>query len=97
VLRTQAKVQGPVPLPTDKHRYTVIRSPHKYKDSREHFEMRVHKRLVDIVEHTRRRWTRSSALTCPPASTSRSRSKTPEPRRASWDCRGALAGTKVMV
>jgi len=52
VLRTQAKVQGPVPLPTDRHRYTVIRSPHKYKDSREHFEMRVHKRLVDIVEHT---------------------------------------------
>ena len=43
---------GPVPLPTEKHRYTVIRSPHKYKDSREHFEMRVHKRLVDIVEHT---------------------------------------------
>ena len=41
VLRTQAKVLGPVPLPTDKHRYTVIRSPHKYKDSREHFEMRV--------------------------------------------------------
>ena len=52
VLRTQAKVQGPVPLPTDKHRYTVIRSPHKYKDSREHFEMRVHKRLVDIIDHT---------------------------------------------
>ena len=52
VLRTQAKVRGPVPLPTEKHRYTVIRSPHKYKDSREHFEMRVHKRLVDIVEHT---------------------------------------------
>ncbi len=52
VLRTQAKVLGPVPLPTEKHRYTVVRSPHKYKDSREHFEMRVHKRLVDIVEHT---------------------------------------------
>ena len=51
VLRTQAKVLGPVPLPTDKHRYTVIRSPHKYKDSREHFEMRIHKRLLDIVEH----------------------------------------------
>jgi len=46
------RFQGPVPLPTDKHRYTVIRSPHKYKDSREHFEMRVHKRLVDIIEHT---------------------------------------------
>src|SRR3954447_4648553 len=52
VLRTQAKVQGPVPLPTEKHRYTVIRSPHKYKDSREHFEMRIHKRLLDIVDHS---------------------------------------------
>ena len=50
VLRTQAKIRGPVPLPTEKHRYTVIRSPHKYKDSREHFEMRIHKRLIDIVE-----------------------------------------------
>jgi small subunit ribosomal protein S10 len=50
VLRTSAKVRGPVPLPTEKHRYTVIRSPHKYKDSREHFEMRVHKRLIDIFE-----------------------------------------------
>ena len=52
VLRTQAKVRGPIPLPTDKHRFTVIRSPHKDKDSREHFEMRVHKRLVDIIEYT---------------------------------------------
>ncbi|NNN19363.1 MAG: 30S ribosomal protein S10 [Acidimicrobiaceae bacterium] len=52
VLRTSAKVKGPVPLPTELHRYTVIRSPHKYKDSREHFEMRVHKRLLDIVDHT---------------------------------------------
>ncbi|MGH9132161.1 MAG: 30S ribosomal protein S10 [Acidimicrobiales bacterium] len=51
LLRTQAKIRGPIPLPTEKHRYTVIRSPHKYKDSREHFEMRIHKRLVDIVEH----------------------------------------------
>ena len=49
VLRTQATVRGPVPLPTEKHRFTVIRSPHKYKDSREHFEMRIHKRLIDIV------------------------------------------------
>ena len=48
--RTGATVAGPIPLPTDKHRYTVIRSPHKYKDSREHFEMRVHKRLLDIME-----------------------------------------------
>ncbi len=50
VLRTQAKIRGPVPLPTERHRYTVIRSPHKYKDSREHFEMRIHKRLLDIIE-----------------------------------------------
>ena len=50
VVRTSATVRGPVPLPTDKHRYTVIRSPHKYKDSREHFEMRIHKRLLDILE-----------------------------------------------
>ena len=49
-IRTQAKVRGPIPLPTDKHRFTVIRSPHKYKDSREHFEMRIHKRLIDILE-----------------------------------------------
>jgi len=42
------EVTGPVPLPTEMHRVCVIRSPHKYKDSREHFEMRIHKRLVDI-------------------------------------------------
>ena len=52
VIRTNATVRGHVPLPTDKHRYTVIRSPHKDKDSREHFEMRIHKRLIDIVDPT---------------------------------------------
>ena len=52
VKRTQADIRGPIPLPTEKHRYTVIRSPHKYKDSREHFEMRIHKRLIDIMEPT---------------------------------------------
>ena len=52
VVRTQATVRGPVPLPTEKHRYTVIRAPHKYKDSREHFEMRTHKRLIDILDPT---------------------------------------------
>jgi small subunit ribosomal protein S10 len=51
-VRTQAKIKGPIPLPTEKHRFTVIRSPHKYKDSREHFEMRIHKRLIDIIEPT---------------------------------------------
>lgn len=52
VVRTQAKIKGPIPLPSEKHRFTVIRSPHKYKDSREHFEMRIHKRLIDIIEPT---------------------------------------------
>src|ERR1041384_8151890 len=52
VVRTHAKIKGPIPLPSEKHRFTVIRSPHKYKDSREHFEMRIHKRLIDIVEST---------------------------------------------
>ncbi len=50
--RTGASVSGPVPLPTEKSIYTVIRSPHKYKDSREQFEIRTHKRLIDIVEPT---------------------------------------------
>ncbi|MCB0975193.1 MAG: 30S ribosomal protein S10 [Actinobacteria bacterium] len=52
VTRTQARVRGPVPLPTEIRRYCVIKSPHKDKDSREHFEMRIHKRLLDIVEPT---------------------------------------------
>ena len=52
VQRTGAKVVGPVPLPTERNIYTVIRSPHKYKDSREHFEMRTHKRLIDILDPT---------------------------------------------
>ena len=48
--RTGADVSGPVPLPTERSLYTVIRAPHKYKDSREQFEMRTHKRLIDIFE-----------------------------------------------
>ena len=47
-LKSGAKVSGPVPLPTDKEVVTIIRAPHKYKDSREQFEMRTHKRLIDI-------------------------------------------------
>lgn len=50
--RTGASVSGPVPLPTEKTVYTVIRAPHKYKDSREQFEMRTHKRLIDIIDPT---------------------------------------------
>jgi small subunit ribosomal protein S10 len=50
--RTGAFVAGPVPLPTQIKRFTVLRSPHIDKDSREHFEIRTHKRLVDILEPT---------------------------------------------
>ncbi len=52
VTRTGAKIAGPVPLPTEKNVFCVIKSPHKYKDSREHFEMRTHKRLIDIIDPT---------------------------------------------
>ncbi len=52
--RTGAIVAGPVPLPTRIRKYTVIRSPFKYKDSQEHFESRTHKRLIDILEPTSR-------------------------------------------
>ena len=52
VTRTGAQVAGPVPLPTERAIYTVIRSPHKYKDSREHFQMLTHKRIIDIVDAT---------------------------------------------
>ncbi len=47
--RTGAKVSGPIPLPTGKEVFTILRSPHKHKDSREQFERRTHKRLIDIV------------------------------------------------
>ena len=47
--RTGAKVSGPVPLPTEKEIITIIRAVHKYKDSREQFEMRTHKRLIDVI------------------------------------------------
>ena len=50
--RTGARVSGPVPLPTQISRYTVLRSPHVNKKSREQFEIRTHKRLVDILEPT---------------------------------------------
>ena len=48
--RTGASVSGPIPLPTEKSVYTILRSPHVNKDSREQFEMRTHKRLIDILE-----------------------------------------------
>lgn len=50
--RTGANVSGPIPLPTEKQIYTILRSPHVNKDSREQFEMRTHKRLVDVIRPT---------------------------------------------
>ncbi len=50
--RTGARVSGPIPLPTDRSLYTVLRSPHVDKKSREQFELRVHKRLIDITRST---------------------------------------------
>lgn len=47
--RSGASVSGPIPLPTERQVITILRAPHKYKDSREQFEMRTHKRLIDIV------------------------------------------------
>ena len=47
--RTGSKVSGPIPLPTEKEVVTILRAPHKYKDSREQFERRTHKRLIDIL------------------------------------------------
>ncbi len=52
VTRTGAKVSGPIPLPTKINKYTVLRSPHVDKKSREQFEVRTHKRLIDILEPT---------------------------------------------
>ena len=50
--KTGAMVSGPIPLPTEKNIYTILRSPHVNKDSREQFEMRTHKRLIDILQPT---------------------------------------------
>ncbi|KKK33433.1 MULTISPECIES: 30S ribosomal protein S10 [Bacillales] len=50
--RSGADVSGPIPLPTEKTVYTIIRAVHKYKDSREQFEQRTHKRLIDILNPT---------------------------------------------
>ena len=50
--RNGAEVSGPIPLPTEKEIITILRAVHKYKDSREQFEMRTHKRLIDIIKPT---------------------------------------------
>ena len=52
--RTGAKISGPIPLPTEKEIVTILRSPHKHKDSREQFELRTHKRVIDILYPTQK-------------------------------------------
>ena len=52
VKRTGARVSGPIPLPTEKEVVTILRAVHKYKDSREQFELRTHKRLIDVLGPT---------------------------------------------
>lgn len=52
VSKTGARVVGPIPLPTEKQVYTILRAVHKYKDSREQFEIRTHKRIIDIENPT---------------------------------------------
>ena len=50
--KSGAKISGPIPLPTEREIVTILRSPHKHKDSREQFELRTHKRLIDIIAPT---------------------------------------------
>lgn len=64
--RTGAKVSGPIPLPTEKEIITILRAPHKYKDAREQFEMRTHKRLIDILSPTSRTVDSLMRLDLPP-------------------------------
>ncbi len=52
--RGGARVAGPIPLPTDKQIVTILRAVHKYKDSREQFELRTHKRLIDVINPTQK-------------------------------------------
>ena len=60
--RTGSTVSGPIPLPTEKEIVTILRAVHKYKDSREQFEQRTHKRLIDILNPTPRPWKLSASL-----------------------------------
>ena len=63
--RTGAKVSGPIPLPTKKEVITILRAVHKYKDSREQFEMRTHKRLLDILHPSQKTMDALSRLDLP--------------------------------
>jgi small subunit ribosomal protein S10 len=63
--KTGAKVSGPIPLPTEKEIVTVLRSPHKHKDSREQFEMKIHKRLIDVFNPTSKTMEMMNSLNLP--------------------------------
>ena len=63
--RTGAKVSGPIPLPTKREVITILRAVHKYKDSREQFEMRTHKRLLDILQPSQKTMDALSRLDLP--------------------------------
>ena len=64
-IKTGATVSGPIPLPTEKEVITILRAPHKYKDSREQFERRTHKRLIDIIGPTQKTVEALTALELP--------------------------------
>ena len=68
--RSGARVSGPIPLPTDKEVITILRAVHKSKDSREQFQMRTHKRLLDVIRPAAKTWTLCRALKFPQALTS---------------------------
>ncbi len=63
--KSGAKVVGPIPLPTERQVYTILRSPHVDKDSREQFEIRTHKRLIDVVKPTKETITKLTTLELP--------------------------------
>ena len=63
--RSGAQVSGPIPLPTDKEIITILRAVHKYKDSREQFELRTHKRLIDVIRPTKETMTALEGLELP--------------------------------
>ena len=90
--RTDAKVAGPIPLPTKRRIYCVLRSPHVDKKSREHFELRTHKRIIDIYEPTQQTTEELSRLDLPAGVDIEVNSKTvlPEPVRMSETGRATL-------
>ena len=80
--RTGARVSGPIPLPTEREIVTILRAVHKYKDSREQFEMRTHKRLIDILRPSNKTVEALRGLELPPRSRNRDQALNKTLRRA---------------